>query len=85
MTKFLSIDITPNQEALVQKAARLSGLTHEEFVLNSACKEAENLICDQTHFYLDEEKYRSFVEALNENNKSSALKHLLSKPAPWES
>lgn len=85
MNKQLSINITPTQKTLLKKAASLSGQTLEEFLLNSACKEAENLICDQTHFYLDEDKYRSFVEALNENNQSSALKHLLNKPAPWES
>lgn len=85
MNKQLSINITPTQKTLLKKAASLSGQTLEEFLLNSACKEAENLICNQTHFYLDEDKYRSFEEALNENNQSSALKQLLNNPAPWES
>lgn len=77
--------VEPAQQALLTKAATLLHKDRSAFILDVACREAENVLLDQRLFQLDEDDFRAFEAALEapipENTK---LKALLQEPSPWE-
>ncbi len=70
---------------LIDRAAEIQGKNRSEFMLESARKAAEDILLDQRHFLLDEERHRRFVEALEAPvMPNAALRAMLNKKAPWE-
>ncbi|MGD9161636.1 MAG: DUF1778 domain-containing protein, partial [Desulfobacteraceae bacterium] len=55
-TARLGFRITAQQEALIRKAAEISGKNVTQFVLSSACEAAENTLIDQRIFFTDDKK-----------------------------
>jgi len=49
------------QRELIDRAAALSNKSRSEFMLESACREAENVLLDQRLFLIDDEAYQSFI------------------------
>jgi uncharacterized protein (DUF1778 family) len=81
----LGFRITSYQEALIRKAAEISGKNMTQFVLNSACEAAESILMDQRIFFANDEMYRSFQEALERPVQLKPhLQNLFRTPAPWE-
>ncbi|MEA5468242.1 DUF1778 domain-containing protein [Spirulina sp. 06S082] len=81
----ISLRAKPNQIALIDRAAEIQGKTRTQFLLDSACQEANDVILDQTLFALDEEKFQEFMEAIDAppmNNEK--LRALLNSKSPWE-
>jgi len=73
------------QKDLIDKAAVIRNKTRSDFVLEAACREAENVLLDQRLFSLDDETFTAFELALNAPvTENIALRNLLSKEAPWE-
>jgi len=73
------------QKDLIDKAAVIRNKTRSDFVLEAACREAENVLLDQRLFSLDDEAFTAFESALNAPViENIALRNLLSKEAPWE-
>lgn len=73
------------QKSLIDKAASALGKNRSDFMLEAACREAENVLLDQRLFQLDPAAYSAFEDALNAPVKNNpALRRLLSAPAPWE-
>jgi uncharacterized protein (DUF1778 family) len=81
----LNMRVEPNQHALLTKAAALLHKDRSAFILDVACREAENVLLDQRLFQLNQEDFEAFEAALTapmpENTK---LKALLQEPSPWE-
>jgi uncharacterized protein (DUF1778 family) len=70
---------------LIDRAAQISGKTRTEFMLETACRAAEDTILDQRVFFADAEQYQRFSEALDAPAQShEMLKTLLSRRAPWD-
>jgi uncharacterized protein (DUF1778 family) len=70
---------------LIDRAAQISGKTRTEFMLETACRAAEDTILDQRVFFADAEQYQRFTEALDAPAQPhEMLKTLLSKKAPWD-
>jgi uncharacterized protein (DUF1778 family) len=70
---------------LIDRAAQISGKTRTEFMLETACRAAEDAILDQRVFFADAEQYQRFSEALDAPAQShEMLKTLLSRKAPWD-
>lgn len=73
------------QRELIDQAAELLGKSRSDFMLEAACRMAEDLLLDQCQFTLDEEAFKRFQALLDappgENPK---LKKLMATPAPWE-
>ena len=70
---------------LIDNAATLTGKTRSDFILESAKKQATDVLLDQRLFTIDEESYGAFVRALNAPPASNAkLKQLFRSRAPWE-
>ena len=54
-------------------------------MLEAACKEANNILLDNQHFFLDPKKFDRFLKALDQPPKgNSLLNRILHTPPPWE-
>ena len=87
MSKTASINmrVEPAQQALLTKAAAVLHLDRSTFILDVACREAQNILLDQRLFQLDDEQFNTFEKALDEPlADQDNLKQLLSEPSPWE-
>ena len=81
----INMRVEPSQQALLTKAASLLHKDRSTFILDVACREAENVLLDQRLFQLSQEDFEAFEAALiapiPDNDK---LKAVLQEPAPWE-
>ncbi len=81
----INMRVEPSQHALLTKAAALLHKDRSAFILDVACREAENVLLDQRLFYLNEEDFKAFEAALVAPMPDNAkLKRLLMEPSPWE-
>ena len=76
---------TPYQEAIILKAAEVSRKNVTEFILNSACLAAENVLSDQRLFFVDDASWEAFVDALERPVQlKPRLAELMKASSPWE-
>ena len=77
--------VEPNQHALLTKAASVLNKDRSSFILDVACKEAENVLLNQRLFYWSEKDFDTFELAISAPVKTNAqLQKLLSEPSPWQ-
>ena len=70
---------------LIDSAAALSGKSRTNFMLDSATREAIDVLLDQQLVTLDDEAMAQFQAALdNPPAPNPALRKLLAQKAPWE-
>ncbi len=75
----------PSQHQLLTKAAAILHKDRSAFILEVACREAENVLLDQRLFQLDTERFDAFETALAERPETNdRLKALLAEPTPWQ-
>lgn len=71
------------QRALIDRASQIIGKSHSDFILEAACREAENILLDQRLFLLNEQTFNAFEEILTAPVKDNpALRRLLSSTTP---
>jgi uncharacterized protein (DUF1778 family) len=84
-SRTINIRARQQQQDLIDRAAKTLGKTRSEFMLDTACREAENVLLEQRLFRLDEDAFDSFVDALDapvaDNPK---LRALLRRTPLWE-
>ena len=81
----ISIRAKARQRDLIDQAAERLGRTRSDFMLEASCREAEDVLLDQTFFALDAKTFAKFQAMLdNPPEPSDKLKRLLSTKAPWE-
>ena len=81
----INLRARPAQRSLIDKACAVLGKNRSDFMLETACREAENVLLDQRFFRLDNAAFDKFESLLAEPvSNNSALRALLVKPAPWE-
>lgn len=61
----LNIRASARQETLIREAAAVSGKSMTEFVLDSACSTAEQILADRRQFVVDDAAWARFMEALD--------------------
>lgn len=84
-TARIGLRATPQQQTLIQRAAEAANKSVTEFILDSACKAAENELLDQRFFLLDDRQWEKFQEALLRPAQiKPGLQKLLKEKAPWE-
>ena len=71
------------QRILIDKAAAALKKSRSDFMLEAACRAAENVLLDQGLFLLTDEEFNTFETALK-TPVSAATKKLLATKAPWE-
>jgi len=83
--KTINIRAQQRQCDLIDQAAALLGKTRSDFMLETACREAEAVLLDRRVFHLDEEAWPRFNELLDAPPRDlPRLRELLSARAPWE-
>lgn len=84
-TKRLNLRATDLQEKLIRMAARKQGASVTDFILQSACRQAEQTLVDQREFTVSESRWKAFVEALDRPMQSKPrLERLFSEPSILE-
>jgi uncharacterized protein (DUF1778 family) len=83
--KTINIRARQQQQDLIDRAAKALGKTRSDFMLDTACREAENVLLGQRLFQLDEEAFNSFVHALDTPPADNPeLRDLLRRTPLWE-
>ena len=77
--------VEPGQRALLTKAAAMLNKDRSAFILDVACREAENVLLNQRFFQLDDAAFAAFTAALEAPaSGNEKLKSLLTSPSPRE-
>ena len=73
------------QSNLIDKAAAMLNKNRSDFMLEAACREAENVLLDRRLFLVEGEVYKAFEALINAPvNENPALRRLLNSKSPWE-
>ena len=81
----LGLRATPEQEAVLRRAAEVAHKSLTDFILDSACKAAEETLLDQRLFMVSGERYHALLEMLERpEGENAGLRDLLSREPPWE-
>lgn len=81
----LGLRATPQQEAVLRRAAEVTHKSMTDFILDSAYKAAEQALLDQRLFVVSGEQSRALLELLDRPAQDNAgLRDLFSRRAPWE-
>ena len=81
----INIRARTTQRNLIDKAAAMLNKNRSDFMLEAACREAENVLLDQRLFLADDKAWQTFESLINAPVKDNpALRQLLHDKAPWE-
>jgi uncharacterized protein (DUF1778 family) len=80
----MNIRLNHQQRDSIDRAARCLGKNRSDFVLEIACREAENVLLDQAYIVVGEETFANFCQLLdNPPPPSEGLQKLMQGKAPW--
>jgi uncharacterized protein (DUF1778 family) len=75
---------TRKQKALIDRAAETLGRSRSEFMLETACREAQTVLLDRRYFSLSADAFKRFTAMLDKPPASNQkLQRLLQTKAPW--
>ena len=81
----ISIRAKAGQRDLIDQAADRLGRSRSDFMLEAACRQAENVLLDQTYFALDTKSFAAFQAMLDQPPPpTDRLRRTLKARAPWE-
>ncbi len=81
----ISIRAKSGQRDLIDQAADRLGRSRSDFMLEAACREAENVLLDQVYFGLDPERFTAFQALLDvPPTPNDRLRRTLRARAPWD-
>ena len=81
----LGLRATPEQEAVLRRAADIAHKSLTDFILDSACHAAEQTLLDQRLFIVSGEQYQGLLDMLDQPAQDNqGLQDLFSHTAPWE-
>ena len=73
------------QKTLIDRAAKVLGRSRSDFMLDTACREAESVLLDRRYFALPEKAFKEFTALLDQRPKDNPrLRRLLQTKAPWD-
>lgn len=82
----INIRAKARQRDLIDQAAARLGRSRSDFMLEVACKAAEDVLLDQTYFGLEAAQFAAFQALLDAPPAvSSRLARTMGTKAPWES
>lgn len=80
----LGLRATPEQEAVLRRAAEVSRKSLTEFILDSACQAAEQTLIDQRLFMVSGTQYQALMDLLEGPlQDNEGLRDLFARPTPW--
>lgn len=80
----ISIRVQQRQRDLIDRAVKVLGKNRSDFMLEAACKEAENILLDRRYFALEPKDFDRFWAALDKAPTDNIrLRQTLASPPPW--
>lgn len=80
----INLRVKPHARSLIDRACAITDKSLTDFVLDAACREAEDVLLDRRLFHLDGSAYQAFVQALDApTQRRPELKKLLSRKPLW--
>ena len=80
----LGVLATPEQEIMLRRAAEIAHKSLTDFVLDAACRAAEQTLLDQRLFIVSDSQYQTLLEMLDRPEaQNPGLKELFSRPPVW--
>lgn len=81
----INIRAKAKQRDLIDQAAERLGRSRSDFMLEAACREAEDVLLDQAFFTVDEGTFAQFQTLLDQPlPPTDKLRRLLKTKAPWD-
>ena len=81
----ISIRAKAAQRDLIDQAADRLGRSRSDFMLEAACKQAEDVLLDQTYFSLDAKSFAAVQAMLDKPPApTDRLRRTLKARAPWD-
>ena len=81
----LGFRATPEQEAILRRAADVAHKSLTDFILDSACQVAEQTLLDQRLFMVSGSQYQALMEMLDRPDQDNAgLRDLFTHRTPWD-
>jgi uncharacterized protein (DUF1778 family) len=80
----ISIRAKAGQRDLIDQAANRLGRSRSDFMLEAACRQAEDVLLDQTYFALEAKSFAAFAAMLDKPPApTDRLRRTLKARAPW--
>jgi uncharacterized protein (DUF1778 family) len=86
-TEAVSINIRAKakQRDLIDQAAERLGRSRSDFMLEAACRKAEDVLLDQTFFALEADAFKKFQAMLDAPPApNDRLRRFLTEKSPWD-
>jgi uncharacterized protein (DUF1778 family) len=81
----INIRAKTRQRDLIDQAAKRLDRSRSDFMLEAACRKAEEVLLDQTFFAVNTATFKKFQTLLDEPLPTTdKLRRLLNTKAPWE-
>jgi len=81
----LGLRATSEQETVLRRAAEVAHKSLTDFILDSACRAAEQTLLDQRLFMVSGGPYQAFMDLLEQPERpNEGLRDLFSRKAPWD-
>ncbi|HEX4593940.1 MAG TPA: DUF1778 domain-containing protein [Bryobacteraceae bacterium] len=81
----INLRASQKQKVLIDRAAQALGRSRSDFMLDTACREAESVLLDRRYFALSEHDFKRFSSMLDNPPKDNLkLRRLLQTKPPWE-
>lgn len=80
----INLRASRRQKALIDRAAATLGRSRSDFMLDTACREAETVLLDRRYLVLSDEAFEQFTAILDEPPQDNPkLRRLLETKPPW--
>lgn len=81
----LNMRVAEHRRDLIDAAVEVVGGDRTSFVLDAACKRAEEVLMERRFFLLDSDAFDRFSQALEDHpiRRNECLKKLLARPKRW--
>jgi uncharacterized protein (DUF1778 family) len=81
----INLRANKKQKALIDRAAESLGRSRSDFMLETACREAEAVLLDRRYFVVSDEAFKKFKAQLDRPPKENPkLRRLLQTKPPWD-
>jgi uncharacterized protein (DUF1778 family) len=82
----INLRASRKQKTLIDRAAEALGRSRSDFMLDTACREAESVLLDRRYFSLTDQEFRKFSALLDRPPKDNpGLRRLLQTKPVWRS
>lgn len=83
----INIRAKTSQRDLIDMAASTVSKSRTDFMLEVACREAQDILLDQRLFLLNDNQFEAFIEELDAPltpERRARIDNLMNRKSPWE-